>query len=68
MLLALILPIELRRNEPVNLGAAQTEALKVGKARKESGKLAIPGFNRGPSKSHDSKGKDKEENPHDPLK
>lgn len=58
---------ELRRKEPANVGAAQTEALKMERARRESG-TKIPGFNRGPSKSHDSKGKAKEENAYDPIK
>jgi len=48
---------ELRRKEPANLGAAQTKALKMEKARHESGKSEIPGFNKGPSKSHEHKGK-----------
>ena len=59
---------ELRRKEPANLGAAQSEALKMERDRKESGKSEIPGFNRGPSKSHDSKRKAKEENAHDLIK
>jgi len=38
------------------------------RARRESRKSKIRGFNRGPSKSHDSKGKAKEESAHDPIK
>ena len=59
---------ELRRKEPANLSVAQSEALKIERARRQSGKSEIPGFNRGPSKSNDYKGKEKEETTHDPIK
>jgi len=59
---------ELRRKEPTTLGVAQTEALKMERARKQSGKSEIPGFTRGPSKSNHPKGKAKEEATHDPIK
>ena len=50
------------------MSATQTEALKMERAIRESGKYEIFCFNRGPSKSHDSKGKAKEESAHDPIK
>jgi len=59
---------ELRRKEPTTLGVAQTEALKMERARKQSGKSEIPGFTRGPSKSNDSKGKAKEDTTQDSIK
>ena len=59
---------ELRRKEPTNLSVAQSEALKIERARKQSRKSEIPGFNKGPSKSNDSKGKAKEKTTHDPIK
>lgn len=59
---------ELRSKEPTNLGVAETEGLKMEKGRKQSRKSKIPSFNRGPSKSHDSEGKAKEESAHDPIK
>ena len=50
------------------MGVAQTKALKMEKARKQSRKSKILGFTRGSSKSNDSKGKAKEEATHDPIK
>lgn len=59
---------ELRRKEPTNLSVAQSKALKIERSRKESRNSKIHGFNRRPSKSNDSKGKDKEETTHNPIK
>lgn len=59
---------ELRRKEPTNLSVAQSEALKIERARKQSGKSEIPGFNRVPSKPNDSICKAKEETTNDPIK
>lgn len=59
---------DLRMKELANLGVSQTEALKMKRARKKSGKYEILGYNKGSSKSNDSKGKAKEETIHGPIK
>ena len=59
---------ELIRVKPNDYRAAQTLDEEMEQCRKASGKSKIPGFDRGPSKSHDSKGKEIKEVYHDPIK